>query len=285
MSTPESSLSADALSEAWSDACTGHQRWIASAAEASEDLDSFVSRETGAQPLLAPVSADSIHQALDLDFFERLSAYAIKVHEANRFLNLVSRKDPASQISRNILDSLPLALLWRHVSRETEGRDGPNFIMDAGSGSGVPGIPVAMAIASLEGKAPPLLLVESRGKKAEFLWKTIDELGLDRVEVWNGRLEDPDLIAWLEESGWPAPGLLMTRGLGSVNQTLQWCRGLAKGEYLSSMLLVKGSPGIRREWDEEGRRWQRSGWEFPSLHLFTDGERELCALEGFRPLD
>ncbi len=285
MSSPEFKLSADALSEAWSAACSGHMRWLTGAAETSEDLDPFVSRETDTQPGIVPVSADSISQALSADFFEHLSLYASKVLEANRVLNLVSRKDPESQISRNIMDALPLAFLWQHVSRETEDRDSCGFIMDAGSGSGVPGIPVAMAIACLEGKAPPLLLVESRGKKAEFLWKTIDELGMDRVEVWNGRLEDPELIVWLEESGWPAPGLLMTRGLGSISQTLQWCRGLAKGEYLSSLLLVKGSPGFRREWEDEGRRWKRSGWKFPSLHLFTDGEREFCALEGFRPLD
>ncbi len=285
MSTNESKLSADALSEAWSAACNGHKRWLTDAAETSEDLDKFVSRETETQPRLIPVTADSLSQALSADFFERLSSYAIKVLEANRLLNLVSRKDPESQISRNIMDALPLALLWKHVSRETDGRESPSFIMDAGSGSGVPGIPVAMAIACLEGKAPPLLLVESRGRKAEFLWKTIEELEMDRAEVWNGRLEDPDLIVWLEESGWPAPGLLMTRGLGSVSQTLQWSRGLAKGEYLSSMLLVKGSPGIRREWDDEGGRWKRSGWEFPTLHLFVDGEREFCALEGYRPMD
>jgi 16S rRNA G527 N7-methylase RsmG len=285
MSTSESMISAEALMEAWSLACKGHKRWLEDASEASEDLDPFVSRETDSCPRLIPLTVESISRALDEAFFERLSVYALKVLEANRILNLVSRKDPVAQIHRNIMDALPLALLWDHVSRETEHRDSPNFIMDAGSGSGVPGIPVAMAIESFTGKAPPLLLVESRGRKAEFLWKTIEELELERAEVWNGRLEDQDLVDWLEESGWPAPGLLMTRGLGSVSQTLQWCRKLAKGEYLSSMLLVKGSPGIRREWEEEGRRWPRSGWEIPSLHLFVDGEREFCALEGHRPLD
>ena len=285
MSAPESMLSAEALAEAWSLACAGHLRQLEDAAEASEDLDPFVSRETKLEPRLSWMDAESVSRALSSVCFERLSLYANKVLEANRVLNLVSRKDPVAQIRRNLLDALPLALLWQHVSRETEDRDSPNFILDAGSGSGVPGIPLIMAIGDIEGKAPPLLLVESRGKKAEFLWKAVEELEMDRAEVWNGRLEDPDLVDWLEESGWPAPGLLVTRGLGSVYQTQQWCRKLAKAEHLSSMLLVKGSPGMRREWEEEGRRWHRNGWEIPTLHLFADGERELCALEGYRPLD
>ncbi len=285
MTTNESRISAKSIADSWLRACQAHERWLEDGAIPSEDLEVFASNETDQCPGLLPLAMDVVSTKLDMACFERLSCYASQVLEANRLLNLVSRRDPEAQILTNIMDALPLALIWEHVSRETELRESPCFVLDAGSGSGVPGIPMVFAIEAMIGKAPPLLLVESRGRKADFLTEAINMLDLERAEVWNGRLESPELVTWLEESGWPTPGLLITRGLGSVSQTLQWCRALAREESLSSMLLVKGTKGIRREWDEEGSRWQRSIWKQATLHTFVGEDRQFCALEGFRPLD
>jgi len=285
MSDQDPRLAAESLADAWREAGEDHRRWLDEGAPHSEELAPFVSRETKSMPELLPLPKDVVDQEFSGESFEALSRYANRVLKANQLTNLVSRKDPVTQIRTNILDSLPLALLWEHVSRETDEREAPNFILDAGTGSGVPGIPLQFALPGLGMKSPPLLLVESRVRKAEFLERSIDVLDLERTAIWGERLEDGRLVGWLEETGWPAPGLLTTRGLSSVTQTLRWSRGLVREEWLSRALFIKGAPGIRREWDEEGSSWAKTGWVFPEIHCFFAGGRELCVLEGYRPFE
>lgn len=285
MSELSHDLSAESLASAWQRALDDHRRWLAEGAPHSEPLAPFVSRETESMPHLRPIPEELLSQEFSAECFEALSGYAHRVLKANQLTNLVSRKDPVTQIRTNILDSLPLALIWDRVSRETEEFEAPNFILDAGSGSGVPGIPLQIALKGLGRKSPPLLLVESRVRKAEFLERSIDVLDLERTEIWGDRLEDGRLVSWLEETGWPAPGLLTTRGLSSVTQTLQWSRGLVRDEWLARTLFIKGAPGIRREWDEEGRRWAKTGWVFDEIHCFFAGGRELCVLAGYHPFE
>lgn len=280
-----SELSPEALSLAWRRDRDAHCRWLTSGCHASAALQPFVSRETESTPQLKPIPMEWLNVEPSETCFQRLADFAALVLEANQRLNLVSRRDPVAQIRTNILDSIPLSLLWAHVSRETEHYEAPNFLLDAGSGSGVPGIPLQLILDEMAGPTPALLLVESRGRKADFLERCLGSLSMEKAAVWAGRLEDVELSAWLEDSGWPSPGLLMTRGLTDVAKTLQWTRRLVQGDWVSSFLLVKGAPGMGREWRETGSRWGRSGWSIPNLHLFVPGEREYCLLEGRREQD
>ena len=281
MDSPHRDLLADAIAAAWTRFRDEHAHWLEQGASFSADLASI--RGAGA-PSCAAMPLHLLPPRPDAATLDRIEGYAQRVLQANQRLNLVSRKDPAAQILVNIMDSWPLVGLWAEVSRETTGEEPPLFIIDAGSGSGVPGIPLQILLEGLGERAPALLLVESRGRKAEFLERSLDLLGLDRAVVWPGRLEDPELPAWLEEEGWPAPGLLTTRGLSDVAQTQEWSRGLVREEWLSSALLVKGAPGLAREWAESARDWGRRGWRHPRVHVFRGGGREICYLEGRQTL-
>jgi 16S rRNA (guanine527-N7)-methyltransferase len=97
------------------------------------------------------------------------------VAEENGRQNLVAASTLREAWSRHALDSLQLLPL--------AGNDGGLWI-DIGSGGGFPGLPVSLA------RTGPVLLVEPRRKRAEFLSRMVDVLGLgDRVRVAQSRIE------------------------------------------------------------------------------------------------
>jgi len=207
------------------------------------------------------------------DCFERLEAYARLTLEASRRLSLVSRRDPAAQILLNILDSLPLACLfaWRSEESAREGRPRPAFLLDAGSGSGVPGVPAAFFLAGAPASFR-LYLVESRESKAGFLRKLVEVLGVSSCEVYQGRLEEPEFAPWLEaRQAAGATGLLCARALAGVDKVLHWCRPIEP--RLEGALLIKGTPGLNREWLREKQRWDQQGWGVRGVFAFFPGER------------
>jgi len=94
------------------------------------------------------------------------SAYVAEVLKFRKALNLTSIGDADVFAQRFINPSLALA-----GSMPEQGR-----LLDIGSGMGVPGIPLLMAMSGLQG-----VLVERRKKRTEFLRHVIRTLGLNAV--------------------------------------------------------------------------------------------------------
>jgi 16S rRNA (guanine527-N7)-methyltransferase len=90
-------------------------------------------------------------------------------------LGAVARSDASRIRERHILDCLRSAPLVSKASSAC----------DLGSGAGLPGVVVALALPRLE-----MVLVESRAKRAAFLELTVQELGLSNAKVVVGRAED-----------------------------------------------------------------------------------------------
>lgn len=111
----------------------------------------------------------------DLDRFGR---YLDLLLDANTRFNLTAIRDPDEAWQRHILDSLTLLPLLASL-------DAGERVVDVGSGGGAPGLPLAIAMPDLR-----FTLVESTGKKAEFLKSASRELGLSNVSVVNARAED-----------------------------------------------------------------------------------------------
>ena len=61
------------------------------------------------------------------------------------------------------------------------------YVVDLGSGGGLPGIPLAITNPQKQ-----FLLVESNTKKASFLLNTVTKLNLHNTEVINDRIENID---------------------------------------------------------------------------------------------
>ncbi|MBC5584570.1 16S rRNA (guanine(527)-N(7))-methyltransferase RsmG [Eggerthella sp. NSJ-70] len=98
------------------------------------------------------------------------------VIEANKTTNITRISTWDEGMLLHVEDSL---VGLPEVVEAPEGR-----LVDIGSGAGYPGIPLAIE----SGRAT--LLADSVGKKTAILASMVEELGLDNVEVYTGRIED-----------------------------------------------------------------------------------------------
>ncbi|MCC6285869.1 MAG: 16S rRNA (guanine(527)-N(7))-methyltransferase RsmG [Phycisphaerales bacterium] len=108
---------------------------------------------------------------------ELLGAYLGFLLASNEQVNLTAVTDPDTAWRRHILDALTLFPLLAEVP------DG-GCIADVGSGGGLPGIPLAIVRPFLR-----VFLIESVGKKAEFLRQVCAKLELRNVRVVADRAE------------------------------------------------------------------------------------------------
>lgn len=98
------------------------------------------------------------------------------VIEANKTTNITRISTWDEGMLLHVEDSL---VGLPEVEEAPEGR-----LVDIGSGAGYPGIPLAIE----SGRAT--LLADSVGKKTAILASMVEDLGLDNVEVYTGRIED-----------------------------------------------------------------------------------------------
>jgi len=103
-----------------------------------------------------------------------LSTYLVLLQRWNRAYNLTAIRDLQAMVTLHLVDSLSLV---RYLARI-------HTLADLGSGPGLPGIPLALALPSLQ-----VTLVESNGKKARFLREVVRNLQLGNVEVVQARAE------------------------------------------------------------------------------------------------
>jgi 16S rRNA (guanine527-N7)-methyltransferase len=107
---------------------------------------------------------------------QHFSKYLDLLHKWQRVHRLVGSDEPIWIVQRVFLDSL----LFRRVLPA----DARN-VLDAGSGAGVPGIPLKLVEPELR-----LTMVESRQRRASFLAAAMRELSMSRTHLIAGRLED-----------------------------------------------------------------------------------------------
>lgn len=134
---------------------------------------------------------------------ERLLAFLAELRRWNRAWNLVADAPSLQWVRVHLLDSLsiapPLAALAAVAagadrpdpagpagpSGETEqGRGEPFRVLDLGSGAGLPGIPLGIALPALR-----FVLLDAAGKKARFCRHAAAVLGLRNVDVVEARAE------------------------------------------------------------------------------------------------
>ena len=97
------------------------------------------------------------------------------IAEANRYMNLTRITSPREAAIKHVLDSV---LPWRLFA-------GVGHVLDAGTGPGYPGIPLALVLPETR-----FTLVESTRKKARFVESVVAALGLTNVTVSALRAED-----------------------------------------------------------------------------------------------
>jgi 16S rRNA (guanine527-N7)-methyltransferase len=107
--------------------------------------------------------------------------YINEIELFNSAYGLVGTVNTEELVIRHILDSLaPLGKISLLLSKNT---DTPQ-IADAGSGAGLPGIPLAIALPECK-----FTLIERMGRRAGFLYNTRAVLKLSNVTVEEGEIE------------------------------------------------------------------------------------------------
>ncbi len=121
----------------------------------------------------------------------RLLDYLALLVRWNGTYNLTAIRDPAEMVPKHLLDSLAIVPFVHGT------------LADIGSGAGLPGIPLALALPDLN-----VTVVESNGKKARFMREAQRHLGLANLRVAEARAESLDAPARFD--------CLVSRAFGSL---------------------------------------------------------------------
>ena len=150
--------------------------------------------------------------------FTRLKQYAEILMSYNQRINLVSRKMTLEELFQLIDESL---LLFEYISKKSA------IVVDAGSGNGLLGIPVAMTDENRK-----VVLVEPKQKKSLFLQLAVTELGLKNVDVQCVSIEEylksSDIKSYISRT-------LISRGFPELSA---FCGFLKKGLIDETVLIT-----------------------------------------------
>ena len=105
---------------------------------------------------------------------QKLISYLKLMQKWNKAYNLTAIRDLDQMVIRHLLDSLGV-LPYVDASP----------VLDVGTGAGLPGIPLALALPDKQ-----FFLLDSNSKKTRFLTQVKIELGIENIEVIHSRIED-----------------------------------------------------------------------------------------------
>ena len=144
---------------------------------------------------LDPLRSEASRLALELDAEaeSRFGRYLDLIEAWRVRAGVTAIRDADTMQERLFGESLALLVALREAGILKAGES--PAIVDIGSGAGIPGIPMHIADPSLA-----LTLVESHGRRCEFLETAIDELALDGVAVRRMRAEEAGRDPELRES-------------------------------------------------------------------------------------
>lgn len=196
-----------------------------------------------------------------------LQHYEAMLKDWQERMNLVSNNTLDQAWQRHFEDSLQLLPLLPEKA---------GTLFDIGSGAGFPGLVIAICRPDLN-----VHLIESTGKKCNFLTAVAQECGAENVVIHNMRIED---IAKTESKNVPRgtldviPDVVTARALAALDQLFTYCLQWAKANPALTLIFPKGKRA-----DEELEK-ARTGWDFeletrPSA---TDAEAKILVIRKLR---
>ncbi len=215
--------------------------------------DKFRSQLAEADVTLTPKQEDQL-----------LSYYELLV-EGNKRMNLTAVTEYEEALEKHFLDSLyPVKLFPEELKRELAAGAS---IIDVGTGAGLPGIPLAILFSESR-----VTLMDSLGKRVNFLGEVISALGLSRAEAVHSRAEDLGRDPAYRDSF----ALAVSRAVASLSPLSEYCLPFVKkGGYF---LPYKGKK-VEEELEDGKRAIQKLGGELLETQSYllpgTDYERVL----------
>lgn len=144
-----------------------------------------------------------------------LEAFSALLLERNQVMNLTAITEPKDVAALHLLDSLALVGL--------AGLERQN-VVDVGTGAGFPGVPLAIALPELR-----VTLLDSLGKRVNFLQESCGTLGLNNVQCIHGRAEE---FALKHREGFD---VAVSRAVAALPVLCELCLPLVKvgGQFLA----------------------------------------------------
>ncbi|MBI2266257.1 MAG: 16S rRNA (guanine(527)-N(7))-methyltransferase RsmG [Armatimonadetes bacterium] len=187
-----------------------------------------------------------------------LVEFALVLADEGARIGGIGIRDPVSVAELLVLESLALPEEWR--------LHGMEWLVDVGSGCGIPGVPLSIVMGSAA-----VRLLESSHRKADFLRRCVEHLGLHNVEVLEGRAEDigrgPE---WREKFD-----LAVTRGAGRIAVTAEYLLPLVR---VGGMAVMYKGRGWRDELDHAASGIKMLGGEIGEARIPIEAESRYLAL-------
>ena len=194
--------------------------------------------------------ASELGLALDAAQLAQFETYYRELADWNGRMNLTSVIDYEEVQVKHFLDSLTvLPALGSPLPPNAK-------VVDVGAGAGFPGLPLNLACPGIH-----LTLVESTGKKANFLRHVVETLDLAGVEVYTGRAEElahrPELRGSCD--------LTLARGLARLPTLLEYTLPFTRQGGLVAA-WKHGGEGLRAELDSARKALQILGGRVKSIY-------------------
>ncbi len=183
---------------------------------------------------------------LDAQQVDSLARFLSLLQRWNATYNLTSIRDPAQMLTHHLFDCLAVVPA---LTRRLDGLPKPR-LLDVGSGAGLPGVVIAVALPSLA-----VTCVDAVGKKAAFVRQVAAELSLPNLRAAHARVEA------LRE---PPFDVIVSRAFASISNFVRSTRHLLAPE--GSWLAMKGkAPAAEMSALQPGLRFHVEPLNVPGL--------------------
>jgi 16S rRNA (guanine527-N7)-methyltransferase len=203
-------------------------------------------------------------QLLQGEYKERFEAYRALLLEYNERYNLTTILDEKDMFYKHFLDSVVGEKAFKKGAK----------VIEIGSGAGFPSIPLKLIREDLS-----FTLVESVGKKCEFLHAVVDKLGLTNMNIYSKRAED---LA-REEIHRERYDVATARAVARMNTLSEYCLPFVK----KGGVFVAYKSGDKTEIDEAKSAYKILGGKLRSMEKYElpegYGERTLAIVEKVAP--
>ena len=185
------------------------------------------------------------------DIAEPLLAYLALLQKWNKAYNLTAVRDPEDMVVRHLLDSLTAVPFVKGAQT-----------LDVGTGAGLPGIPLAIAMPDRY-----FTLLDTNGKKTRFLEYAVRQLGLQNIDVQKTRIE--------EYAAGKSFDTVVSRAFSSLSDFVNACEPYLNQD--GQLLAMKGPLA-----KEEIALINKAQWRITSQQVYVPGleaERHMVLLE------
>lgn len=195
--------------------------------------------------------------------FLQLEKYVSLLLEANKKVNLISRKDEGQVWENHILHSLSIYLMNKLENCST--------LLDLGTGGGLPGIPIKIVCDNVS-----ITLLDSTQKKIRVVSEIVKKLGLKQTNVACGRAEE--LGKRSEFFG--KYDVVVSRAVAPLNELIKLSKPFLKKR--GTLLALKGgdlSEEIRKSNSMKLIELQVVNIELKGLEYLNDAEKKLVVVK------